>query len=117
DLIISSTIARNRSQLNTWETEVKQELGCGTSHAEPGCDVEVRYLVQGVRIASRESVFGQFVYGFALAAADPRVVGVELVQAEDDSKSLRNYHDQMVGIGWIVQDAAARGQHTPISLH
>ena len=117
DPTIAATIARNRSQLNTWESDVEQELGCGTSHAEAACDVEVRYLVQGVRIASRESVFGQFVYGFMLAAADPRVVGVELVQAEDDPKSLRNYHDQMVGIGWIVQDTAAHGQHTPISLH
>ena len=117
DPSIASTIARTRSDLDSWEQRQNAELGCGGSHAEPACDVTVRYLVQGTRIATRESVFGQFVYGFALAGEDSRVVGVNLVQAEDDPESLRNYHDQMVGIGWIVDDAAQRGTPVPISLH
>ena len=56
--------------MTTWEKAENTALGCNTSHAEAACDVTVRYLVQGTRIASRESVFGQFVYGFALAGAD-----------------------------------------------
>lgn len=117
DPSFASTISRNRSLLDTWERDADTILGCGTSHADPGCDVTVRYLVQGIRIASREYVFGQFVYGFAMASQDPRVVGVNLVQAEDDPKSLANYHDQMVGIGWIAQDARSHGHPVNFSLH
>lgn len=114
---IASAISRTRSELTTWENAENTALGCGTSHAEPACDVTVRYLVQGTRIASRESVFGQFVYGFALAAAEPRVVGMNLVQAEDDPKAIANYHDQMTAIGWMIHDADAHGAAVPVSLH
>ena len=103
--------------MTTWETKEDTLLGCKTSHPEPACDVTVRYLVQGTRIASRESVFGQFVYGFALAGADPRVVGVNLVQAEDDPKALANYHDQMTAVGWLIADAKSHGKEVPVSLH
>ncbi|MDB4958232.1 MAG: Adenosine deaminase [Myxococcales bacterium] len=117
DARIATTISRTRSDLDSWERAEDTALGCGTAGAEPACDVTVRYLVQGTRIASRESVFGQFVYGFALVGADSRVVGVNLVQAEDDSKALANYHDQMVGVGWLVSDAKTRGAPVPVSLH
>jgi adenosine deaminase len=117
DPSVATEIKRTRTSLDTWENAENAALGCGTSHAEAACDVTVRYLVQGVRIASRESVFGQFVYGFALAQQEPRVVGVNLVQAEDDPKSLKNYHDQMVGIGWVVSDAKKKNMSIPISLH
>jgi adenosine deaminase len=117
DSSVASAISRTRSDLDRWEAAENAALGCGTSHAEAACNVEVRYLVQATRIATREYVFGQFVYGFALAAAEPRVVGVNLVQAEDDPESIKNYHDQMVGIGWIVSDAASNGKPVPISLH
>src|SRR6476646_90330 len=81
DPSVASTIARTKSDLDSWEAAESSTLGCTGSHPEPACNVEVRYLVQGVRIASREDVFGQFVYGFALAQQEPRVVGMNLVQA------------------------------------
>jgi len=117
DPSVASTIARTKTDLNNWEASENQTLGCGTSKAEAACDVKVRYLVQAVRIASRESVFGQFVYGFAMAQADSRVVGVNLVQAEDDPTALKNYHDQMTAIGWVKRDADKRGQSVLFSLH
>jgi len=117
DAGVASAISRTRSELTTWENAENAALGCGTSHAEPACDVTVRYLVQGTRIASRESVFGQFIYGFALAGVEPRVVGMNLVQAEDDPKAIGNYHDQMTAIGWVIHDAQSLGQDVPVSLH
>jgi adenosine deaminase len=117
DPSVATAIKRTRTQLDTWETAENAALGCTGGNPEPACNVEVRYLVQAVRIATREDVFGQFVYGFALAQQEPRVVGINLVQAEDDSQALKNYHDQMVGIGWVVKDAAAKNQSVPVSLH
>ena len=82
-------------------------LGCAGAQPEPACAVEVRYLMQAVRAQPREHVFGQFAYGFALAAADPRVVGLNLVQAEEDPVSLASYRDQMIAIGYLTKTEPA----------
>ena len=113
----ATMISRTSGDIDSWEKTEDTLLGCDGSHAEPACDVTVRYLVQGKRIASRESVFGQFVGGFALAQADSRVVGVNLVQAEDDSTAIKNYHDQMTAIAWVISDAKSSGKPVQVSLH
>jgi adenosine deaminase/adenosine deaminase CECR1 len=57
--------------------------------------VVVRYLYQANRIQPRERVFAQFVLAFALAQADPRVVGLNLVAPEDNVVAMREYAAQM----------------------
>jgi adenosine deaminase len=113
DSEIATQITRTRAELDTWERGVDEALGCAGAQPDPACDVEVRYLVQATRIQSRESVFGQFVYGFALAAADSRVVGVNLVQAEEDPVSLAAYRDHMKAIGFIT----AASPEIKVALH
>ncbi len=64
----------------------KQEQGtmhCGEPQAAPGCYVEARYLYQVARGLPKEVVFAQILAGFEMAAKDPRVVGLNLVMAED----------------------------------
>jgi adenosine deaminase len=113
DAEIATTITRTRADLAAWDRDSATMLGCAGSSPEPACDVEVRYLVQAVRAQPREHVFGQFVYGFALAAADPSVVGLNLVQAEEDPVSLANYRDQMIAIGFLTKAEPA----VKVSLH
>jgi hypothetical protein len=69
------TVAENDSR-------VYSELKCGTPDAEPGCNVEVRYLYQVLRGLPREAVFAQIVLGFELTSSDPRIVGLNLVMPE-----------------------------------
>lgn len=64
----------------------KQEQGimhCGQPQASPGCNVQARYLYQVSRGLPKGSVFGQILAGFEMASKDPRVVGLNLVMAED----------------------------------
>ena len=42
--------------------------------AAPGCKVKTRYIYQVFRITPKELVFAQTLFGFDLAAADPRIV-------------------------------------------
>src|ERR1051326_6648497 len=67
------------------ETEQKEntELHCGTPQSLHGCNVQARYLYQVARGLPKEAVFAQILAGFELAAKDPRVVGLNLVMAED----------------------------------
>jgi adenosine deaminase len=72
---------------------------CSTPQRDAGCDVVARYLYQVLRARAPEQVFAQIVMGFELAAADPRVVGLNLVQPEDAYLAMRDYslHMQMIG--------------------
>jgi hypothetical protein len=77
--IVSST----RKGLDDGEAQMHSRLKCETDQADPGCAVTIRYLYQVLRGLPPEQVFAQILTGFELAQADPRVVGLNLVMAED----------------------------------
>src|SRR5205085_3832918 len=85
--------------LNDAEAEKDRILKCGTSQADPGCAVVIRYIAQVSRGSALGPVFAQMVTGFALSN-DPnsRVVALNLVQAEDGLSSMQNFslHMQML---------------------
>ena len=76
-------VAQASRFLNETEAREKEELHCGKPNADPGCAVEARYLYQVARGLSKEMVFAQILAGFEMASKDPRVVGLNLVMAED----------------------------------
>lgn len=73
-------------------------LGCGTPRPRAGCRVTVRYDYQVGRATRPEIVFTNLLLGFELQRSDPRYVGVNLVQPEDDPVALRDYtlHMRMI---------------------
>lgn len=107
--IVSATSAK----LTAIEAITQHTLQCATTAAKSGCGVKIRYLYQVYREQPPEQVFAQLLAGFELAAKDPRVVGINLVQAENGTIALRDYHLQMQLIGWLHQLYPA----VHISLH
>lgn len=77
-------IIADASQFLT-DTEKQEQalMHCGEPQADPGCNVKARYLYQVSRGVAQESVFAQILAGFEMATKDPRVVGLNLVMAED----------------------------------
>ena len=84
----SKTLAEDEARAHT-------ELKCGTPEAEPGCNIELRYLYQVLRGLPPEAVFAQIVLGFELASSDPRFVGLNLVMPEDWYVPLHDFHRHM----------------------
>ena len=76
----------------------KELLRCGTRRAARACAMEVRYDFQVGRATNPEIVFANLLLGFELQRSDPRYVGVNLVQPEDNPIALRDYtlHMQMI---------------------
>lgn len=64
-------------------------------------DFTLRYLYQVLREQPPAQVFGQLLTGFELASRNPRVVGINLVQAEDGKISMRDYSLQMRMVGFL----------------
>jgi hypothetical protein len=69
--------------LDDTEKKEQEELHCGESQPDHGCNVEARYLYQVARGLPKEMVFAQILAGFEMASKDPRVVGLNLVMPED----------------------------------
>jgi adenosine deaminase len=76
-------------------------LRCGTRRADPACAMQVRYDYQVGRATSPEIVFANLLLGFELQRSDPRYVGVNLVQPEDNGVALRDYTLQMQMIQYL----------------
>jgi adenosine deaminase len=74
---------------------------CGTASEAPACKVEVRYIYQIFRNAPKELVFAAALFGFELASADPRVVGINLVGQEDAHAAMTDYAEHMRMIGFL----------------
>ncbi|HWN09657.1 MAG TPA: hypothetical protein VNO50_10375 [Pyrinomonadaceae bacterium] len=96
---IEAAAAAGVKALQDAEAQKNQLLKCGTTQADPGCSVIIRYVSQVSRGSSLGAVFAQMVTGFALAN-DPnsKVVALNLVQGEDGLASMQNFqiHMQML---------------------
>jgi adenosine deaminase len=110
---IAPLVAEVSHDLDATEAEVKTRLHCGAPAAEPGCAVTIRYIAQVIRTFPPAQVFAQAEFGYALAAADPRIVGVNLVAPEDDPTTVRDYDKQMRLLG----DMGRRYPTVKLSLH
>jgi len=77
------------------ELQWRETHRCETADADPGCDVEVKYLAQVIRTFPRNEVLAQTVLAVNLIASDPRYVGLSFVAPEDNLISLRDFTWQM----------------------
>jgi len=80
---LQQIVAQAGRSLDQIEAQEKEKMQCGQPQADAGCNVQSRYLYQVARGLPKEMVFAQILAGFEMASKDPRVVGVNLVMAED----------------------------------
>lgn len=89
----------------------------------PGSEVHMRYINHAIRVLPPHVVFAQLAYAFALAAEDPRMVGINLVAPEDDPVSMQDYklHMDMIDFLWKLYRNDPAKQHLAdnvnIALH
>ncbi len=88
-------VTRTKQRLDTAEARQRELLKCGTSAADAGCGVTVRYQSQVARAGPPELVFAEMLAGFEVATAEPRVTGLNLVQPEDDPVAVRDFSLQL----------------------
>jgi adenosine deaminase len=79
----------------------RQREHCGEEDATPACKVETRYVYQVFRNTPKELVFAQTLFGFELAAADPRTVAINFVGAEDNYIAMADYAEHMRMVGFL----------------
>lgn len=111
--LLPAAIAGARADTDRFEADAARRDGCGTAAPTPACAVEIRYLYQALRTAPPGPVFAQLALGFALAAADPRFVGVNIAAPEHDPVAIRDYRLHMAMIAFLK----SRYPAVNLSLH
>ncbi len=78
------------AELRADEAGRDKTLHCGTPQADPGCQIEQRFLYQVARGKAKEYVFAEILAGFLMSGADPsqvrpdpHMLGLNLVMPED----------------------------------
>lgn len=90
-----AVVAASRRTIDDAEAYLRKELGCDGGSPRRGCQSTIRYLFETHRAFPREQLFAELVVGFELARADPRVVGLNVVQPEDSYASMTNFDELM----------------------
>jgi adenosine deaminase len=92
----------------------RRELGrCNEEGEAASCKVALRYIYEVFRNNPKELVFAQILFGFELAAADPRVVAINLVGEEDGPSAMADYAEHMRMVGFF----RALYPNVHVSLH
>jgi adenosine deaminase len=94
-------IAVARAYIDQAEATRLRRENCGQTSPSPACDVQLRFLYQGLRGAPKEQVFAQTLLGFEIALADGRFVGINFVQPEDGYISMSDYNLHMRIFGFL----------------
>lgn len=111
--ILPGFLAKARADMDTAEAKARKVLDCDGARPDPGCAVTVRYLAYTGRSLPPAKVFRGLVLAFALVAADPRFVGVNIVAPEDWPVSIDDYGLHMAMFRFLAE----RYPDVPTSLH
>jgi adenosine deaminase len=84
-------VAIASAYLNQAEALRRQRENCGEANGSPACGVQIRYIYQVLRAFPPAQVFAQTLLGFEAGAADPRIVGINYVQPEDNEVAMSDY--------------------------
>ncbi|MBB3172970.1 adenosine deaminase [Endobacter medicaginis] len=100
--LLPELLASARRETDATDAAARAALGCATGSAEAGCAVQYRYIGYGLRLLPPPQLFRQLAVLFALADADPRYVGVNLVQPEDDPVAITQYRLAMRMVAFLA---------------
>lgn len=98
---MDKVVADAQKNLDAGEKGKRQILGCDTPNPQAGCGVTLRYINQVLRAFPKEQVYAQMIAGFELASKDPRVVGINLVQSQDEYRALNDFDLHMKMLDYL----------------
>ncbi|MDF2867931.1 MAG: Aminodeoxyfutalosine deaminase [Gammaproteobacteria bacterium] len=86
------------AKITAIENDMREHLHCNQVDPRPGCHVVVRYQYIALRGLPPEQFFAQLITAFEAASLDKRILGINIVEAEDGPIATRDYnlHMQML---------------------
>lgn len=98
----TSAVGETKANLDQLETRLRELLNCAdSSKASPACQLPIRYVYQVSRSLAPREAFAQMVGAMEIMKAEPRVVALNMVQAEDTRASMNNFPLQMKMLDYL----------------
>jgi adenosine deaminase len=104
-------VSAKRRDLAAAVAKIRSELACDSQNSQSGCSVTFRFIAQIGRNSSPDDVFVQTAIAAALIRAEPQVVALNLVQAEDNRIARDDYGRHMRIVAFLAKD------DVPVTLH
>lgn len=102
---LPALVAQARVEFDAAEALARKRLGCGMPQASDACRVQFRYLAYVDRAQPQPFAFAEMALGYALVQADPRFVGINIVDPEDHPTALADYRAHMAMFRFFSQRA------------
>lgn len=83
------------TESNTFLTAAQSALHCATNPNQAACHIQVNFQCYVRRVKSVDAVFAQALAGFVAAEHAQKIVGVNLVDIEDNATAQKDYTQQM----------------------
>lgn len=90
-------------QSETFLDDAHTALHCDTQPTQPACHIQVKFQTYTRRVKSVDAVFAQTLAGFAAAEQAPNIVGVNLLDIEDNAVAQRDYAKHMQIFSFLHQ--------------
>lgn len=98
----TSAVEETQAILNRLETRFRDLLNCAdAAKASPACQMPIRYVYQVSRSLAPREAFAQMVGAMEIMKAEPRLVALNMVQAEDTRASMNNFALQMKMLDYL----------------
>ena len=101
------------TQSETFLRSAHYALHCDTLPTQPACHIQVNFQSYVRRVKSLDSVFAQALAGFAAASQAKNIVGINLLDVEDNVIAQRDYAQHMEMFAFMHQQYPA----VHIALH
>ncbi len=112
----TSATQETKAQLDQLNARFRKLLDCdNSSKAHPACQLPIRYVYQVARSLAPREAFAQMVGAMEIMKAEPRVVAVNMVQAEDTRASMNNFALQMKMLDYL--HSVADYKNGNVTLH
>lgn len=95
NLVFQSAVNETIEKITKNLTMARKRLSCDDKPQRKACQLTIKFQYYALREQPLDKVFEQALLGFLVAEKSQQVVGVNLVQAEDEFISLRDYKKHM----------------------
>lgn len=114
----SAELANDVQAVTSAQSAYRAALGCNDLSPPAACDVEVRFIAQVSRTGAKDTVFGQLIAAYEMAAKTNGIVALNLSSPEDDTTSLANYDLHMAMLDFLYNQYTVT-QKSPlhVTLH
>jgi adenosine deaminase len=114
----ATAVTNDVAVVNQAATGYRSVLGCSGATPPPACGVSMRFVAQVSRTGANDTIFGQLVSAYEMAAKTGGIVALNLSSPEDDATSLKNYALHMAMLDFLSKKYTTTGKSPlHVTLH